>query len=62
LLALRRLCIFAAFSGCVRVCSGSTDPEGNTCVWINCGYLTATPNQYFGGCINNPTAGALCCL
>jgi hypothetical protein len=45
----------------MRVCSGKTDPEGNTCNWINCGYLANTPNQYFGGCQNNMTAGALCC-
>lgn len=45
----------------MRVCSGSVDPLGNTCQWVNCGLNTITPNQYFGGCINNTTAGALCC-
>jgi hypothetical protein len=38
------------------------DPEGNTCTWANCGLAGATsPNNYLGGCVANPTAGALCC-
>lgn len=47
----------------MRVCSGSstTDPEGNVCNWINCGYGSTTPNEYFGGCSGNNTAGTLCC-
>jgi hypothetical protein len=49
----------------MRVCttSGSpagTDKYGNTCTWTSCGYNTMT-NQYFGGCVTNTTAGALCC-
>ncbi|MFT3769094.1 MAG: hypothetical protein QM820_26945 [Minicystis sp.] len=45
----------------MRVCSGAVNPEGNICNWYNCGSETASPNDYFGGCYNNPTAGALCC-
>jgi hypothetical protein len=52
----------------MRVCvsgdggfDGVSDPEGNLCNWSNCGYDAATPNAYFGGCGNNPTAGTLCC-
>jgi len=45
----------------MRVCSGHSDAEGNACNWINCGYLTQSPNHYFGGCQGNWTAGALCC-
>jgi hypothetical protein len=51
----------------MRVCddcgssAGScTDPEGNTCTWVDCG-LNTTTNQYFGGCTANNTAGTLCC-
>jgi len=48
----------------MRICApGGTDPEGNHCNWYNCddasGYSTTT-NEYFGGCIGNTTAGALC--
>ncbi len=46
----------------MRVCNGKSDTEGNTCNWTNCGFETKTPNQYFGGCQGNPTAGTLCCL
>lgn len=48
----------------MRVCSGTTDSIGNTCTWINCGYHTATPSQFFGGCSSptDDTAGTLCCL
>lgn len=50
----------------MRVCTGTgtaavTDPEGNVCNWVACGYETTTPNQYFGGCAGNNTAGTLCC-
>jgi hypothetical protein len=46
----------------MRVCAAtSPDPEGNRCNWTNCGYQTATPNEYFGGCLGNSTAGTLCC-
>ncbi|MBU8896738.1 hypothetical protein KRR26_14055 [Corallococcus sp. M34] len=45
----------------MRVCTPlGSDTEGNACNWQNCGYLTATPNQYFGGCVGNTTAGTLC--
>ncbi|WP_158501991.1 hypothetical protein [Vitiosangium sp. GDMCC 1.1324] len=45
----------------MRVCtSGGTDAEGNACNWANCGYGYTTPNHYFGGCVGNTTAGALC--
>ncbi|HTQ06172.1 MAG TPA: hypothetical protein VMI54_20060 [Polyangiaceae bacterium] len=47
----------------MRVCSASgTDVEGNQCNWTNCGYGTNSPNQYYGGCAGNTTAGTLCCL
>jgi hypothetical protein len=46
--------------GPVHVCADATDPKGNTCSAFGCGYLTAFPNQYFGGC-NALTAGTLCC-
>lgn len=46
----------------MRVCGKKTDPVGNQCNYTNCGFGNATaPNQYFGGCENNPTAGTLCC-
>jgi hypothetical protein len=45
----------------MRVCpTGGTDPEGNRCNWTNCGLDANTPNQYFGGCVGNTTAGTLC--
>lgn len=44
----------------MRVCRDYTDPLGNKCNWKDCGYRTYS-NQYFGGCQNNTTAGALCC-
>jgi hypothetical protein len=46
--------------GPMHVCAGATDPKGNTCTFFGCGYLVASPNQFFGGC-NAPTAGTLCC-
>jgi hypothetical protein len=39
----------------------SYDPAGNACNWSNCGWLTASPNQYFGGCSRLNSAGTLCC-
>jgi hypothetical protein len=45
----------------MRVCTGASDQKGNTCQYTDCGYNAPTPNQYFGGCNNDPTAGALCC-
>src|SRR5437867_1377461 len=45
----------------MRVCSATrSDPEGNSCTWGNCGANAAAPNEYFGGCFSNGTAGALC--
>jgi hypothetical protein len=38
-----------------------TDLEGNTCNWTACGFNSALPNAYFGGCSGNNTAGVLCC-
>jgi hypothetical protein len=43
----------------VCVTSGS-DTEGNTCNWSHCGLNAATPDEYFGGCVGNTTAGTLC--
>jgi len=45
----------------MRVCADYWDPELNQCNWINCGYLTNSPNEYFGGCNSSYTAGTLCC-
>lgn len=45
----------------MRVCRGNTDPLGNQCNWTDCGYQSKDPDQEFGGCLNNPTAGTLCC-
>jgi hypothetical protein len=45
----------------MRVCGASPDPEGNTCTWLHCGYEATTPDEYFGGCTNDNSAGALCC-
>jgi alpha-tubulin suppressor-like RCC1 family protein len=49
----------------MRVCTTARDmtgrdSDGNSCNWINCGINTLTPNQYFGGCSGNTTAGTLC--
>lgn len=46
----------------MRVCAKASDPLGNTCNWFGCGWDSETPNRFFGGCNNNLTAGALCCL
>ena len=46
----------------MRVCTPTIDDAlGNQCNWINCGWETTTPNEYFGGCGGNLTAGTLCC-
>jgi hypothetical protein len=46
----------------MRVCTPtSPDPEGNTCTWTNCGLNSTSPDEYFGGCYGNTTAGTLCC-
>lgn len=45
----------------MRVCAGRRDPLGNECNWSSCGLGTNTPNEWFGGCIDNTTAGVLCC-
>ncbi len=45
----------------MRVCNAITDPLGNNCNWTDCGWETTTPNEYFGGCGGNLTAGTLCC-
>lgn len=48
----------------MRVCvPGGNDPDGNHCNWSNCDnddFYSTTTNEYFGGCIGNTTAGALC--
>ncbi len=43
----------------MRVCVGS-DPEGNICNWTHCGLDANTPDQFFGGCVGDTTAGVLC--
>jgi hypothetical protein len=47
----------------MRVCASSgADPEGNDCNWSGCGFgASSTTNRYFGGCVGDTTAGALCC-
>jgi hypothetical protein len=46
----------------MRVCTPTIDDAlGNNCNWIDCGWETTTPNEYFGGCGGNLTAGTLCC-
>ena len=45
----------------MRVCAAHTDAVGNQCNGINCGYEAYSPNEYFGGCSGDTTAGALCC-
>ncbi|HEX7798369.1 MAG TPA: hypothetical protein VF456_28595 [Vicinamibacterales bacterium] len=45
----------------MRVCTaGGTDSEGNTCTWTNCGLDANAPDQFFGGCFGNNSAGTLC--
>jgi hypothetical protein len=52
----------------MRVCVASpdatgtvTDPAGTTCDVHECGLNAPRPVDYFGGCVGNRTAGALCC-
>ncbi|MDI3290427.1 serine hydrolase domain-containing protein [Polyangium sp. 15x6] len=45
----------------MRICSGTSDAEGNTCNWTGCKYQTSSNSNHWGGCVGNPTAGALCC-
>jgi hypothetical protein len=46
----------------MRVCAPeTTDAYGNVCNWYNCGYGATSPNDDFGGCVGNTTAGTLCC-
>jgi hypothetical protein len=52
----------------MRVCKpgGDDDWDGdgiqdNDCNWSMCGWKASTPNEYFGGCYNDDTAGTLCC-
>ena len=45
----------------MRVCSSTKDGLGNVCNWTGCGYYKRKPNDYFGGCNGNLTAGTLCC-
>jgi hypothetical protein len=45
----------------MRVCTAAgTDAEGNQCNWQHCGLEANLPDQFFGGCAGNTTAGALC--
>lgn len=45
----------------MRVCASKKDDYDNRCNWTNCGFNQHNPNQYFGGCEGNTTAGTLCC-
>lgn len=47
----------------MRVCTPEGhDDEGNHCAWESCGLgANSTVNHYFGGCVGDTTAGALCC-
>jgi len=45
----------------MRVCAAHTDAVGNQCNGIGCGYEAYSPNEYFGGCSGDNTAGTLCC-
>ncbi|MBW2736254.1 MAG: hypothetical protein JRH20_28030 [Deltaproteobacteria bacterium] len=57
--------VFYGGGGCgedpMRVCASKLDPLGNRCNWIDCGFLSRDPKEYFGGCLGNKTAGVLCC-
>ena len=48
----------------MRICTPTgADPEGNVCNWFNCDHASTystTTNEYFGGCVGNTTAGAIC--
>jgi hypothetical protein len=48
----------------MRVCAPTADrldPLGNRCNWVSCGLDSVLPNEFFGGCSGNLTAGTLCC-
>jgi hypothetical protein len=45
----------------MRICTAAgTDPNGNQCNWTKCGLGVNSPNEYFGGCAGNSTAGTIC--
>ncbi len=45
----------------MRVCTAAgTDAEGNQCNWQHCGLNANTPDEFFGGCVGNTTAGTVC--
>src|SRR5262249_24271925 len=50
-----------AASSPMRVCAAAQpDAEGNTCTWTGCGLDARLPNDFFGGCTGDLTAGAIC--
>jgi hypothetical protein len=52
---------FSCGSTPMRVCTATgSDAEGNRCNWQHCGLEASAPDQFFGGCVGNTTAGALC--
>src|ERR1044071_4988921 len=45
----------------MRVCTDAgSDAEGNICNWQHCGLYANTPDNFFGGCVGNQTAGTAC--
>src|SRR5262249_31651342 len=45
----------------MRICTDSgSDAEGNVCNWQHCGLHTRAPDNFFGGCVGNTSAGAVC--
>jgi hypothetical protein len=45
----------------MRVCTATGgDAEGNLCNWTHCGLDASAPDQFFGGCVLDTSAGALC--
>ena len=44
-----------------RGTEAAVDSFLNTCNWINCGFVAYPPNEYFGGCSGNGSAGTACC-
>ncbi len=53
--------VFCSATEPARVCGSTKDALGNTCNWTGCGFNKTSLNNYLGGCMNNPTAGAICC-
>jgi hypothetical protein len=51
------------FQNPMRVCTAqrTNDSYGNACLIGNCGFNTVSPDEYFGGCSGEWTAGTLCC-